>query len=213
MAFNKKELDQSFKLFSINGFSFKKEIMGYSWTKEFPDRKESIIIGYRGYPDSYVVYTPTVNIYFPEVENILEEYGLGEEYKSTFGKSFQDLKDVDYEKLSIEINSTESFNIVKTVVQDIIEKGVLPFINRFCSLKEIADFLADKKFEEIVPYIQGAILLPKTVLIMKLADHPYFTKRLLEFRSVLLEYAQTNDKYNILLNKFNTLFSEDLKAV
>ncbi|QPH39438.1 hypothetical protein [Pedobacter endophyticus] len=38
MAFNKKELDQSFKQISIDGFTFKKEIMGYSWSKEYPNR-------------------------------------------------------------------------------------------------------------------------------------------------------------------------------
>jgi len=213
MAFNKKELDQSFKMISINGFTFKKEIMGYSWTKEYPNREEKMIIGYRGYPDAYVAYTPTVSIYFPEVENVLEQHDLREEHKSTFGKAFQDLQGVDYKKLSTEINSDESFAIVKNIIEDVLEKGVKPFMSRFTTLEEIADFLADKKFEEIVPYIQGAILLPKTVLIMKLAKHPDFKKRLVEFRNVLLEYASTNNKYQILLNKYDLLFLEDLKAI
>ena len=96
-------------------------------------------------------YFPTrlhVDIYFDEVEDILEHYGLAEEYKSTFGKAFQDLKDVDYEKLSTEINSEETFTIVKNIVEDILEKGVIPFLNRFTTLEEVANFIADKKFEE-----------------------------------------------------------------
>jgi hypothetical protein len=213
MAFNKKELDQSFKSFSIDGFIFKKEIMGYSWTKEYANRKEKIIIGYRGYPDSYVIYTPTVDIYFPEVESILENHDLGEEYKSTFGKAFQDLQDVDYEKLSAEINSNESFAIIENEIVNILEKGVNPFLSRFTSLEEIADFLADKKPVEIVPFIQGSILYPKTVLIMKLAKHPNFEKRLIEFRNILSENVDASPRYPILLGKYNILFSEDLKAV
>jgi len=213
MAYNKKELDNSFISIKINGFNFKKEIMGYSWTKQYSNRIERIIIGYRGYPDSYVAYTPTISIYFPEVEDILTRYGLSEEYKSTFGKVFQDLNEVDYEKLNTGINSEETFNLVKNVVEDILEKRVMPFFTQFALLEEIANFLSDKKVEEIVPYIQGSILLPKTVLIMKLANHPHFKKRLVEFRNVLLEYANTNNKYQILLNKYDELFSEDLKDV
>jgi|GEM_PF-3093033 len=213
MAFNKKELDNSFKSIAIEGFSFKKEIMGYSWTKKCSNRIERIIIGYTGYPNSYKAYTPTTAIYFPEVEDILIKYGLAEEYKSTFGRAFQDLNDVEYEKLGMEINSVEGFSVVKSVVYNILEKGVMPFLARFTTLEEIANFLADKKVEEIVPYIQGAILLPKTVLIMKLASHTDFMKRLVEFRNVLLEYASTNNRYQVLLNKYDELFSEDLNIV
>lgn len=213
MAFNKKELDESFKQIYIDGFTFKKEIMGYSWSKEYSNRKEIIIIGYRGYPDSYVVYTPTVDIYFPEVENILEQYDLGEENKSAFGKAFQDLQNIDYEKLATEINSNETFSVVKNLVEDIIEKGVKPFLFRFTTLNEIANFLADKKPVEIVPYIQGSILYPKTVLIMKLANHADFKKRLIEFRNVLIENIDENKRYPILLEKYDNLFSEDLNAI
>jgi hypothetical protein len=147
------------------------------------------------------------------VESLLESHGLGKEYKSTFGKAFQDLQGVDYEKLSTEINSKESFAIVENEIVNIFEKGVKPFLSRYTSLEEIADFLADKKPVEIVPFIQGSILYPKTVLIMKLAKHPNFQKRLIEFRNILSENVDASPRYPILLEKYDTLFSEDLKAV
>lgn len=212
MAFNKKELDQSFKLISFDGFTFKKEIMGYSWTKEYPNRTERIVIGYRGYPDSYVIYTPSVDIYFPEVENILKEHDLGGELKSTFGKSFHDLQGVDYDKLTTEINSDESFSVVKNVIENILENGVKPFLYQFTSLEEIANFLANMKPVEIVPYIQGSILYPKTVLIMKLANHADFNKRLIDFRNILLDNIDKNKRYPILLERYNKIFEADLKV-
>lgn len=212
MVYNKADFKRHIETIEIEGFKLKSAVQAYLFIRKQSDRTETITISYRSYaPHGFYIDGVSASIYFPEVENILEEYGLGEEYKSTFGKVFQDMKDVNYEKLITEINSDETFSVVKNVVEDIIEKGVKPFLSRFTTLEEIANFLADKKFEEIVPYIQGAILLPKTVLIMKLAKHPDFKKRLVEFRNVLLEYASTNNKYQILLNKYDAIFSADLK--
>ena len=214
MVYNKADFKQHIETIQIGGFKLKSAVQAYLFIRRQSDRTETITLSYRSYaPHGFYIDGVSVDIYFNEVENILEQHDLGEEYKSTFGKAFQDLQDVDYQKLSTEINSDESFAIVKSVIEKIIEKGVKPFLSRFTTLEEIAIFLADKKFEEIVPYIQGAILLPKTVLIMKLAKHPDFKKRLVEFRNVLLDYANTNNKYQILLNKYDTVFADDLKAV
>ena len=40
-----------------------------------------------------------------------------------------------------------------------------------------------------------------------------FQNRLIEFRNVLLEYSSTDDYYQAFLEKYDTLFLEDLKAV
>jgi hypothetical protein len=194
MVFNKKDFENLIMQLKPEGFDYKGSFGSVRFTRKESVRILTIGIGYNQYfPHSAVIKGISADIYFPEVENILEKYDLGEENTSTFSKVFQDLQGVDYEKLSTEINSDESFAIVKSVIENILEKGVKPFISQFTTLEEIANFLADKKFEEIVPYIQGAILLPKTVLIMKLAKHPDFKRRLVEFRNVLLEYASTNN--------------------
>lgn len=214
MVYNKADFKRHIETIEIEGFKLKSAVQAYLFVRKQSDRTETITISYRSYaPHGFYIDGVSASIYFPEVENILEEYGLGEEYKSTFGKVFQDLKDVNYEKLTTEVNTDETFKEVKNVVEDILEKGVNPFLARFKTLEEVANFLSDKKPVEIVPFIQGSILYPKTVLIMKLASHADFNKRLIEFRKILLDNIDENKRYPILLEKYNTLFSEDLQAV
>lgn len=212
MVYNKEDFKKHIETIQIEGFKLKSAVQAYLFVRKLNDKTETIIVSYRSYaPHGFYIDGVSASIYFPEVENLLDKYNLGEEYKCTFGKSFQDLNEVDYDKLMIEINTKESFELVKNVVEDIIKKGVFPFLNRFSSLEKIAIFLADKQPVEIVPYITGSILYPKTVLIMKLANHSEFKKRLIEFRNVLLENVDSNKRYPILLEKFDTLFSDDLK--
>lgn len=212
MAFNKIDIETCFKSLKIDGYKFKKEVMGFSWTKKGNSFTERIVIGYGGYPDSYNVYSPVAEIYFHDIEEVLEKFDFNERHVPTISRPFHDVQGIKYELLSTEINSDDSFDIVKKVVEKILEKGVFLFLNRFTSLQEIADFLADKKVEEIVPYIQGGILLPKTALILKTTNHPKFKDRLYEFKNILLEYSLKNNRYQILLEKFNKLFASDLEV-
>ena len=215
MAFNNTDLDNSFKSIEIDGFIINKEIMGYSWTQWYEDRSNRIIIGYGGYPDAYRIYTPTADIYFDEVENYLspfyKKHNIQETSQSTIRKVFQDLKDVNCTILETKIKDDESFNTVKREIQKIINEGALPFIKKYSSLKSVSELLAFKSAEEIVTYIQGAKLLPKTVLILKLSGHPQFKEKLIEFYGILKQYAQKKSIYLSYLNLFNELFAEDLK--
>ena len=52
MAFNTYDLDSGFESLEVENFFFKKEIMGYSWTRIRDNKIERIIIGYKGYNDS-----------------------------------------------------------------------------------------------------------------------------------------------------------------
>lgn len=214
MIYNKADFKKHIEKIQIEGFKLKSAVQAYLFVRKQSDRIETITVSYRSYaPHGFYIDGISANIYFPEVEDLLEKYSLREEYKSTFSKAFQDLREVEYDKLTIEINSNESFEVVKNVVEDIIQKGVLPFLSHFSTLREIASFLAEKQPVEIVPFIQGSILYPKTVLIMKLAKHPNFQKRLLEFRNILSENIDESPRYPILLGKYDLLFSEYLKEV
>ncbi|QPH39437.1 hypothetical protein [Pedobacter endophyticus] len=214
MVFNKENFEDLILQLKPKNFNYKGGFGSVRFVKEEADKILTIAIGYNQYfPHSAVVKGVSVDIYFAEVENILKQNGFGEECESTFGKVFQDLHGVDYEKLETEINSEKTFNVVRNVIEDILEKGVKPFLSRFTTINEIADFLADKRPIEIVPFIQGSILYPKTILIMKLADHPNFRKRLVEFRTILSENVDENVRYPILLNKYDELFHDDLKQI
>lgn len=130
----------------------------------------------------------------------------------TVGKSLQAMEDINYKMFETDIHDEASFLLVANEVKKIIEKGVLPFFDKYSSLQSVADLLADKKPEEIVPYIQGPILLPKTILILRESRHPEYRKKLKEFFIVLKEYAEKKESYKPFLGVFNELFSEDLKT-
>jgi hypothetical protein len=218
MAFNKKELDQSFKSFSIDGFIFKKEIMGYSWTKEYSNRKEKIIIGYRGYPDSYVIYTPTVDIYFPEVENIinplLDKFNIQNRYgNTTIQKSLIKIVGVDYSKLETEINNQSTFDMVTDEINKIISLGAMPFFEKYTSLKTVNEDLSEMSEDELSNFISGIIGV-KLPLIKKLTYSSDFNTELLERNAFYIGEALKYPQYFKDHEKvFDTLFSEDLKAV
>jgi hypothetical protein len=218
MAFNKKELDQSFKSFSIDGFIFKKEIMGYSWTKEYSNRKEKIIIGYRGYPDSYVIYTPTVDIYFNEVENIinplLDEFNIQNRYgNTTIQKSLIKIEGVDYSKLETEINNQSTFDMVTDEINKIISLGAMPFFEKYTSLKTVNEDLTEMSEDELSNFISGIIGV-KLPLIKKLTYSSDFKTELLERNAFYIGEAFKYPQYFKDHEKvFDALFSEDLKAV
>jgi hypothetical protein len=212
MVYSKEEFQKHIQTIQCEGFKLKKATQAFLFIRKQKEKTETITISYRNYaPHGFYIDGVSIDIFFTEVENILEQFGLEQDYKSTFGKSLQNIEDINYQALSTEINSDESFSIVKKVIDSILEKGVMPFFQSFPGISEVANFLADKTVEEIVLYIQGGILLPKTALILKLANHPSFLSRLNEFRGILIEYASKNNKYQILLEKFEKLFEKDLK--
>lgn len=212
MAYNKVDFKKHIETIQVDGFKLKSAVQAYLFVRKQSDRTETITISYRSYaPHGFYIDGISADIYFNEIEDVLEKYGLDQEYKSTFGKSFQKVEGINYDLLANEINSDESFAAVKYVIYDIIKKGVIPFLEKFSSLKEVGYFLANKKAEEIVPYIKGAILLPKTALILKTTNHSIFSNKLIEFRSILQEYSSTDNYYQAYLEKYDRLFSDDLK--
>lgn len=166
------------------------------------------------FPHSAQVVGVSVDIKFDATENILNplllKYNLTEGI-STIGKVMNDVKDVNYSVLDTEIYNDVTFNIVAVEIKKILDIGVLPFFEKYNSLYNVASLLSDKKPEEIVPYIQGAILLPKTVLILKQVNHPNYKNKLVEFYQVLLQYAEKKESYRVFFKIFNELFGGDLK--
>jgi hypothetical protein len=213
-----KELEKLVKP-TISGFQYKKEIKGFSWTKKLHDRQEVIDIGYRTYyPNMFQLYTPFLYIYFNEVETILGEYLKEYDIKNIWGisrtiqRSLRDIEGIDYSKFETKIHDEESFQIVAEEIKKIIEYGAMPFFEKYSTLESVANLLSDKKPEEIVPYIQGAILFPKTILILKLAKHTTYEEKLIEFREALAIYAKKKEIYKQILMIYDDLFSEDLKG-
>lgn len=218
MAYNNSDLDKSFKSIEVSGFNFKKEIMGYSWTKLHHDRIERIIIGYGGYPDSYRIYSPTVDISFEGIENTLnplyEKYKIENRYGNTMvQRVLIGIKDVDYTKLQVEISNEESFNFVSQEVRKLIIIGALPFFEKFNTLQKVNEEICRLNEEEISSFISGIVGI-KVPLIKKLTGANDFLKELKErkrfYSDEVFKYPQYFKDHNKV---FNELFADDLKAV
>lgn len=216
MVYNKTDFKGHISTLKIEDFELKSAVQAYLFVRKKPNRTETITISYKDYaPHGFYIAGVSAEIYLNEIEDILtpflSKHGVKEVFQSTIGKSFQGMSGVNYEVFNIEINNERTFGEVITEVKKIIDQFALPFLE--ASLQTIANLLAEKRPEEIVPYIQGPILLPKTVLILKEAKHPEYKKKLIEFYLVLKQYVDKKESYRPYLNAFNDLFLEDLKVV
>lgn len=214
--YTKKDFENQMQTLQFKGFNFKKEVQGFSWKQEIDSRVNQIIIGYKVYPGSFYMQTPFVSILFIEIENILknscENSGIRQDYSQyTIHAQLGNLQDVNYQVFDTEINDETTFLLVANEVKKVIEKGAFPFFDKCNALPMVANLLADKKPEEIVQYIEGPILLPKTILILREANHPEYKKKLNEFFLVLKQYADKKESYRPFLNVFNNLFSDEIK--
>jgi hypothetical protein len=180
------------------------------------NRVERINISYREYPSSFYIEGLSASIIFSEVENVINEmldkYKIQQKYgDKTIKESLHNIEGIDYSKFNIEIHDNESFQVLSEEMKKIVKYGAIPFFERYQTLKNIADLLADKTPEEVVPYIQGSILLPKTILILKIAKHEKFEEKLIEFRDVLVQYTEKREIYKQMLILYDNLFADDLK--
>jgi hypothetical protein len=215
MVYKKEDFRNDIGTLQIEGFKLKSAVQAYLFVRKKPSRTETITVSYKDYaPHGFYIAGVSAEIYLNEIEDILtpilSKHGVKEVFQSTIGKSFQGITGVNYDAFNIEINSEQAFSEVIIEVKKIVNQFAFPFFDKYNSLQRIADFLVDKKPEEIVPYIQGPILLPKTTLILREAGHSEYRKRLNEFFIVLKQYAEKKESYKPFLNVFVDLFSEDL---
>jgi hypothetical protein len=215
MIYTKEDFKRDIHQVGIKDFELKGVVQGWLFVRDLHYRSEKINISYRDYAaHGFYIDGVSVGITFTEIENILNplllKYGVAKD-TSTISKVMNNVNGINYSVFGTEINSQATFNIVATEVKKILDIGVLPFFEKYNSLHSVADLLYDKKPEEIVPYIQGAILLPKSILILKQAGHPNYRNKLTEFHQVLIQYAERKDIYKLYLKIFNELFEEDLK--
>lgn len=216
MVYNKAEFKNHIGTLQIEGFKLKSAVQAYLFIRKTPNRTETITLSYRDYaPHGFYIDGVSAEILLNEIEDILapllSKHGVKEVFQSTIGKSFQGISGVNYEVFDIEINNEQTFGEVIIEVKKIIDQFALPFLE--ASLESIANLLADKKPEEIVRYIQGPILLPKAVLILREAKHPQYKKMASEFYLVLKQYAEKKESYRPFLSVFKDLFLDDLKMV
>ena len=211
MAFNTIDLNNGFESIAVEGFKFKKEVMGYSWERENSDKMDRIVIGYGGYSDSFKIYTPIVGIFFKKVEEVLKPaYELskvkGLYNHTTIHKSLINIEGIDYKIFDNEINSNKMFERVATEIEKLILKGALPFFEKYQSLKAVFEETEKMDIEKMSNFI-GQPLPFRRMIIKKLCNDPSYEnyyKLILDFykaEGAENEVKLTEHLYNLLQDK------------
>lgn len=207
MVYNKENLLDHIQKVKPDGFALLKDSFGYVSSE---DKQKVIHLATREYfPHGAYIFGVSAHISFSEIENKLKPLYLAEGVKNsdnyTIKNSLVNIEGVDYKLLDQDINDDTSFARVSAELQKLIA-AALTFFNQYKTIEEVANLLADKEPKEIVPYIQGTILLPKTALILKLANHPKFEERKDQFYELAKKQAAKKKQAEADLRVFEQLF-------
>ncbi|MFA0964953.1 hypothetical protein AB9P05_24305 [Roseivirga sp. BDSF3-8] len=178
--------------------------------KKESNRELQIHLATREYfPHGAYIFGSMGNIIFEEVEKELIPLYRAERVKNstnyTIKNSLVNIEGIDYKLLDQEINNDSTFAKISGELQKLIA-AALAFFDQYNTIEEVANLLADKEPKEIVPFIQGAILLPKAILILKLAGHPKFQEKRDEFYELIKKQAAKKEQAQAHLKVFEKLF-------
>jgi len=171
---------------NIKGFIKIPVEQGVYWLKKHTDREHSLYLGFNGSLDRYFLQTPYASIRFHEIEDkiIYSSKELGIVINDTDytikNKSLEN-SEFNYSVFEIRIDNKHLFDEVFESEKHYIQKSILPFFESCQNLNNVAELLSKLKPQEVVPYIQGAKLFCKTILILKETNHPSFEKKRDEF--------------------------------
>jgi hypothetical protein len=208
--YNKQDFYKHISSIKPKGFYFSKNAPVF--VREGDDCKVFINIQSREYyPHGCFIDGVSVHIVFNSVESILKplyiEEGIHNSDNYTIKNSLLNIKGVNYERFEQEVNSDISFsNIVNDL--NLLISAALMFCDKFTTVSDVAEFLSDKKANEIVDWIQGSILFPKTVLILYIAKHAEFNNKREEFYELINVQASRKRQSVPHLNVFKKLFYE-----
>lgn len=212
--FNNKELIEKFKEKIIGeDFEFIEAIQGVCWLKEVNNSSLKITIGYKGYPGGYYLQSPFISITFHWIEQKIIESSkkLNLQYNEddyTIKSKAIENSEFNYNIFENRIESEEKFDELFEAEFEIIKMGGIPFFKKYSDLSNVAELLSNLSPQEVVPYIQGAKLFVKTILILREAKHPKFEQKKQEFYEVLKKQALKKDIYRNQLSLFEELFNK-----
>jgi hypothetical protein len=218
MFYSKKDFEKQIKSLPFKGFDVKNEIQGYSWRQRIDNRINQIIIGYKSYPGSFYLRTPSVSVVFLEIENQLNDlydwYKIESRYgDQTIQANLGSIKEVNYKIFDTEINSEDSFRKVAHEVDKIVIAGALPFFKKYKDLKAVSEEVSKMSEDEISNFVSGIVGI-KVPLIKKLAQALDYLTELQQrqkfYSDEVFKYPQYFKDHDKV---FNDLFSEDLKTI
>jgi hypothetical protein len=197
-----KELEILIKsVITDNGFKYKKEIKGFSWTRRYQDRREEIVIGYGTfYPNMFQIYSPSVYIYFDIVENIIKESVRECNIEKTWGDggtihtTLNGVLDIDYNVFKTKISDENNFKLVSDEIINLVGKGAVPFFEKYNSLKKVHDYAITLQ-EDDYPNFFGDNGSFKLMIIKKLlnkTDYETYSEKIIKDWT---QYAKNYPQY------------------
>jgi hypothetical protein len=209
---SKKEIINLLKTaINIEGFINKPVEQGVYWLNNDIDRECSLYIGFNGSLGRYFLQTPFASIRFHKIEDKIidssKELGIviNETGYTIKNKSLEN-NDFNYSIFESRIDNKQIFDEVIKSEKHYIQKSILPFFEKYQDLNNVAELLSRLKPQEVVSYIQGAMLFSKTILILKETNHPSYKKKRDEYYEVLKKQETKKDVYKQQLQLFESLF-------
>ncbi|MEM9327580.1 MAG: hypothetical protein AAGA85_18075 [Bacteroidota bacterium] len=214
MVYAKENLLEHIATLQPEGFSMLEDSFGY--LRADGSKKEVIHLATRNYfPHGACIHGMSAHISFLDIEDALRPLyraqGIGHSDNYTLKRSLVDVDGVDYEQLDQEISDDESFGKVRIELQKLLD-AALSFFDQLQTVADAADLLAEKSAKEIVPYIQGTILMPKTILLLQRAGHERFEEKRAEFHALLKGQAAKRKQAQADLTVFEQLFDHETGA-
>jgi hypothetical protein len=209
---HKKELTEKFKQQIIGlDFNFKDGIQGVYWLKEVSNSLFSISIAYKDYSEGFILQSPFASIRFHAIEDKINttsnELGIVvNELDYTIKSKSLENSEFNYSVFETRIGNQEIFDAVFEAEKDYIQKSIFPFFEKYQDLNNVAELLSNLKPQEVVPYIQGAKLFCKTILILKETKHPKYAEKRDEYFAILKVQASKKEVYAEQLRLFELLF-------
>jgi len=183
----------------VNLNSLSENRIGITFAHYFPHS-----ITFTGISNS-ITYKIIEDILFQNSKNLGLEYSSASSFRSSVGSNSSKYSVVDKK-----IESESQFLELKPNIEYIINNYCLPFFEKYQDLYNVAELLSSLKPQEVVPYIQGAKLFCKTILILRESNHPRFQEKRDEFYEVLKKQANKKEVYKQQLKLFESLFYSEV---
>lgn len=152
--------------------------------------KVSIMLGYSGYEDCFIIDVFGVSIYFKSIESarcpLLNKYHIvGGNTVSTLTHSFMK----ELEGCELRISQPEHIEILVNKIQSILNEKVWPFIDQYSNIEEVAKEIASKKIDELPFDIAYAGPHAAAMLFLKQTNNPAYEEKLIETVNGLKQYV------------------------
>ena len=173
----------------------------------------------------YRVYPPSIAVTIKNVESAINSIIISGNFTKainnppTFSHGCIGVEHVDFEKFKTLMNKIQDFAVIKEELIKLLEFCVFPFMKKYNSIENVADYLVNISFEMRSNYIGGTEQYLKIPLIIKMAKHEQFHQILNEYYEYVKLQSQIYPVEHVKLSfidvvkVFEILFRDDLKQI